>query len=100
MGSELTYPDNLHSPIVFHPQPWPKNLFQNQRPLFSLLLRNHRLPPYSLPSSRKLKYPVRLKMMWSSSPMPTIAPAALSWPVMFFVHVPLLGNLRRPFSEI
>ncbi len=37
---------------------------------------------YSLPASRKLKYPVLLKMMWSSSSMPTISPAALSCAVM------------------
>lgn len=37
---------------------------------------------YSLPASKKLKYPVLLKMMWSSSSMPTISPAALSWAVM------------------
>jgi len=37
---------------------------------------------YSFPASRKLKYPVLLKMMWSSSSMPTISPAALSWAVM------------------
>lgn len=37
---------------------------------------------YSFPSSRKLKYAVRLKMMWSSNSIPTIDPAALSWVVM------------------
>src|ERR1035438_3683289 len=46
------------------------------------LLSNGRLPPYNLPSSRKLKCPVRLKMIWSNSSMPTMAPAALSWAVM------------------
>ena len=40
------------------------------------------IAPYSFPSSRKLKYPVLLKMMWSSNAMPTISPAALSWAVM------------------
>jgi len=40
------------------------------------------ISPYNLPASRKLKYPVLLKMMWSNSSMPTISPAALSWAVM------------------
>ena len=33
------------------------------------------------PDSKKLKYSLRLKMMWSSSAIPTTEPAALSWPV-------------------
>ena len=36
---------------------------------------------YRRPDSRKLKYSLRLKMMWSSSAIPTTEPADLSWPV-------------------